>query len=396
MIFKKEARKTANKRRQVIFVFFSLFCILFITLFSRVPTLSRVTHLIPLWSLTSHGHGKQILLKIALFIPLGYFLSSIFERTRHPRLWPIITALAVSAGIEMIQFLTYRGMLDVDDPISNCCGAAVGLLIYKSVEKLSRDGRGRQSEKWMPAVLITACLIGCIMVAVPAAKSSIDVKVTKEFQFSVSSVTADEGRIEIEGECFLYDQATPTYTLIIDGSEASTTVEDKKFRATVDHLDEKAEVEIRFKGYSAMPTGVWIKPSTTGFAIEYVAEEVPVIKGIPETAVLKAWNEEFDTLVYQDGDRLLWLIGSEIDKNTEIIYHIHTNEPEKLPERRVQYGFDNRGFRVGTERAENEVSSIDHYRVFEKEIPEEYHVTAIVVGFSTDGTITWTESFRPT
>ena len=294
----------------------------------------------------------------------------------------------------MTQFLIYRGMLDVDDLISNCCGAAVGLLIYKSVEKLSRDGRGRQSEKWMPAVLITACLIGCIMVAVPAAKSSIDVKVTKEFQFSVSSVTADEGRIEIEGECFLYDQATPTYTLIIGGSEASTTVENKKFRASVDQPVEKAEVEIRFKGYPAMPTGVWVKPSATGFAVEYVAGEIPVIKGLPERAVLKGWNEEYDTLVYQEGDRLLWLIGTEIDKNTEVIYHIHTDKPEKLPERRVQYGFDNRGFRVGAERAENEVTSIDHYRVFEKEIPEEYHVTAIVVGFNTDGTITWNDSFR--
>ena len=292
----------------------------------------------------------------------------------------------------MTQFLTYRGMLDVDDLVSNVCGAAVGLLIYKSVEKLSRDGRGWQAEKWMPAVLIAASFIGCMMVAVPAAKSSFDVKVTKEFQFSVSSVAADDGEIDIEGECFLYDRATPAYTLIIGGSEASTTVENKKFRASVDQPVEKAEVEIRFKGYPAMPTGVWIN----GEQIEYVAEEVPVIKGIPETAVLKAWNEEFDTLVYQDGDRLLWLIGSEIDKNTEIIYHIHTNEPEKLPERRVQYGFDNRGFRVGDERAENELEGIDHYRVFEKEIPEEYHVTAIVVGFNTDGTITWTESFRPT
>ena len=285
-------------------------------------------------------------------------------------------------------------MLDVDDLISNCCGAAVGLLIYKSVEKLSRDGRGRQSEKWMPAVLITACLIGCIMVAVPAAKSSIDVKVTKEFQFSVSSVTADEGRIEIEGECFLYDQATPTYTLIIGGSEASTTVENKKFRASVDQLVEKAEVEIRFKGYPAMPTGVWVKPSATGFAVEYVAGDVPVIKGLPEDAVLKAWNEEYDTLVYQDDGRLLWLIGTEIDKNTEVIYHIHTDEPEKLLENRVQYGFDNRGFRVGAERAENELEPIDLYRVFERKIPDEYNVTAIVVGFNTDGTITWSDSFR--
>ena len=157
-------------------------------------------------------------------------------------MWPIITALATSAGIELTQFLTYRGMLDVDDLISNCCGAAVGLLIYKSVEKLSRDGRGRQSEKWMPAVLIAASFIGCMMVAVPAAKSSVDVKVTKEFQFSVSSAVVDEGKIEIEGECFLYDRATPAYTLIIGGSEASTTVENKKFRASVDQPVEKAEL----------------------------------------------------------------------------------------------------------------------------------------------------------
>ena len=102
---------------------------------------------------------------------------------------------------------------------------------------------------------------------ITAAKSSMDVKVTKEFQFSVSSVTADKGKIEIDGECFLYDRATPTYTLIIGGSEASTTVEDKKFRATVDQLDEKAEVKVKFKGYLAMPTGIWIN----GEQIEYVA-----------------------------------------------------------------------------------------------------------------------------
>lgn len=228
----------------------------------------------------------------------------------------------------------------------------------------------------------------------PAAKCSVDVKVTKEFQFSVSSAVVDEGKIEIEGECFLYDRATPAYTLIIGGSEASTTVENKKFRASVDQPVEKAEVEIRFKGYPAMPTGVWIKPSVAGFEVEYVAGIEPVISGLPEGAVLKAYSLAFDTLVYQDGERLLWLIGKEIDKNTEVIYHIHTDEPEKLPERRVQYGFDNRGFRVGSERVENKLEGIDHYRVFEKKIPEKYHVTAIVVGYNTDGTITWNDSFR--
>lgn len=284
--------------------------------------------------------------------------------------------------MEITQFLTYRGKLDVDDLISNCCGAAVGLLIYKAV--VSRD----DVWKWTGRAMITAGLIGCIMVAVPAAKSNISTRITEQFQFSISSLTVDD-KLSIAGECFVYDRETPDYTLFVGGVPAATVVEGEKFRAEAE-VSGKAEVQIRFRGFPVMPTGVWIN----GKQIEYVAGEVPVIKGVPEGAVLKAWNEEYDTLIYQDGYQLLWLIGTEVDKNTEVIYHIHTDEPEKLPESRVQHGFDNRGFRVGAERADNELEGIEHYRVFEKEIPKEYHVTAIVVGFNTDGTITWSDSFR--
>ena len=196
----------------------------------------------------------------------------------------------------------------------------------------------------------------------------------------------------IEGESFLYDRKTPSYTILIDSIEATTVVDGQVFRAEVSRIDHKAEVQVKFRGFPAMPTGIWINDDR----IEYVVVEIPVIDGLPETAVLKAWNEEYDTLVYQDGYRLLWLIGSVIDKNTEIIYHIHTTEPEMLPEKRIQYGFDNRGFRAGVERAENELEGIDHYRVFEKEIPQDYNVTAVVVGCNTDGSITWSDSSRAT
>ena len=300
-------------------------------------------------------------------------------------LWPILSALLVSAAVEITQFLTYRGMLDVDDLISNCFGAAVGLLIYKAVGKLSRD----DVWKWTGRAMLTAGLIGCIMVAVPAAKSNISTRITEQFWFTVSSVTLDD-KLGIVGECYLYDRPTPDYTIYVGGALATTVVDGEKFRAEA-KISGKAEVQVKFRGFPAMPTGIWIKPTASGVEVEYVAGEVPVISGLPETAVLKAWSEEYDTLVYQDGDRLLWLIGSPIDRNTEIIYHIHTTEQEKLPENRISSGFDNRGFRVG---ADNELEGIKHYRVFEKEIPEEYHVTAIVVGFNTDGAITWTDSFR--
>ena len=331
----------------------------------------------------SSGHWKQIILNICLFIPLGYFLTGFFYNSHHPCLRTLLSALLVSASIEVLQYLTYRGMLDVDDLVSNVCGAALGLLIYRLLCKANKQRR-------MVWIMLTAGFVGCIITAIPAARSSVDVKVTKEFRFSVSSVAVDNGKTVIEGECFLYDRKTRSYTILVGGSETVTDVDGQTFRAKAD-VSGKAEVQVKFRGFPPMPTGVWINPTASGVGVEYVAGEVPVISGLPETAVLKAWSEEYDTLVYQDGDRLLWLIGSVIDKNTEIIYHIHTTEPEKLPEKRIQYGFDNRGFRAGSE---NDVEGIDHYRVFEKKIPEEYYVTAVVVGFNTDGMITWSESFR--
>ena len=77
-----------------------------------------------------------------MFVPLGFFLSSTFSSSKRPVLWSILSALLVSVAVEFTQFLTYRGMLDVDDLISNVCGAAVGLLIYKAVEKLSGTDEG--------------------------------------------------------------------------------------------------------------------------------------------------------------------------------------------------------------------------------------------------------------
>ena len=79
--------------------------------------------------------------------------------------------------------------------------------------------------------------------------------------------------------------------------------------------------------------------------------------------VLRAYSAEYDAYVFQKGDMLIWLIGYEIEPTTEIIYHIRTDEPEKLPENRIQYGFDNRGFRS---ESENELESMVKYRVYEK------------------------------
>ena len=123
--------------------------------------------------------------------------------------------------------------------------------------------------------------------------------------------------------------------------------------------------------------------------------------GIPEPEVLddgfftraelKAYSTKYDTYVFQKSDNLIWMIGYEIEPTTEIIYHIYTDEIGKLPENRIQFGFDNRGFRHG---GENEQERKGRYRTFEKEIPTEYHVAYIIVGFNPGDGVVWSQAFR--
>ena len=86
-------------------------------------------------------------------------------------------------------------------------------------------------------------------------------------------------------------------------------------------------------------------------------------------------------------------IGEDFDAS--IIYHLNTNEPENLPEDRQQYGFDNRGFRIGSEKELTKTLRCGRYRVFSDIIPSEYYITAIAIGMNKGPEIIWREYFRP-
>ena len=85
--------------------------------------------------------------------------------------------------------------------------------------------------------------------------------------------------------------------------------------------------------------------------VNYMAPEPEVtgtnLQKIVRNGFLKACAPDFKVYVYQYDCKLYWLIGTPIDKRTEIIFHLHTNEPDKLPIHRIKYKFDNRGFRAG-------------------------------------------------
>ncbi len=71
----------------------------------------------------------QIFLNILFFVPLGFLLPFIHKRFNDP---VVVTATGFlfSFGIESMQFITSRGVTEIDDIINNTLGAFVGFAAY--------------------------------------------------------------------------------------------------------------------------------------------------------------------------------------------------------------------------------------------------------------------------
>lgn len=64
------------------------------------------------------------------FLPLGAFFPLLFRRQR--RFFPFLfTAAGSICAVELLQYFTRRGSLDVDDLLLNLPGACVGWLLWK-------------------------------------------------------------------------------------------------------------------------------------------------------------------------------------------------------------------------------------------------------------------------
>ena len=78
----------------------------------------------------------QIFLNIILFIPLGFMFPIIHSKSfRRFQISPVITifiGFALSFSIEVMQYITGRGLADIDDLINNTLGAVIGFLIYRA------------------------------------------------------------------------------------------------------------------------------------------------------------------------------------------------------------------------------------------------------------------------
>ena len=81
---------------------------------------------------------KQIFLNILLFVPFGILLPMVSMRFKNPII-TVTTGCILSGLIEIMQYITGRGLTEVDDVITNTIGAAVGVVIYKIISTVYRS-----------------------------------------------------------------------------------------------------------------------------------------------------------------------------------------------------------------------------------------------------------------
>ncbi len=81
---------------------------------------------------------KQIFLNVLLFVPFGFLLPMISKHFKNPIL-TVATGCIFSGTIELLQYITGRGLTEVDDVITNTLGAAVGVAVYHIISTVYRN-----------------------------------------------------------------------------------------------------------------------------------------------------------------------------------------------------------------------------------------------------------------
>ncbi len=121
-----------------------LFIVLDITLIDR--TVGARRHMLqPLWEVRQmlrsqqYSHwGMQIVGNCILLLPMGIFLPAMSEWFHSVRR-TTAAAFLFSSFIELTQYVTGRGLCELDDIIHNTFGAAVGVMLYMGIVRLAAE-----------------------------------------------------------------------------------------------------------------------------------------------------------------------------------------------------------------------------------------------------------------
>ena len=136
-----------RKKKPVLYLMLGAYLILysFLVYFGRKPYAKPQLHLDLFWSyriafdgfkIKHLSYAREILLNILVYVPLGMILAAIFRGSRHPILWPVLIGLGLSVVTEGVQYMTRRGITELDDVMDNGVGLLIGIGTFVLTEKM--------------------------------------------------------------------------------------------------------------------------------------------------------------------------------------------------------------------------------------------------------------------
>ena len=132
--------KTMTRKRAIVaaLLCFYMLVVLSYTVLSRPTTGQMHYRFEPLWSYKLFGsslfYREQILLNIALYVPIGFMLPIVNGKYRLS----VLIGLSFSSVIELLQLVTTVGLFEFDDIISNTVGAVIGCGCLWVVRRIMR------------------------------------------------------------------------------------------------------------------------------------------------------------------------------------------------------------------------------------------------------------------
>jgi len=166
----KDDSKT-NKLTKVLFVIY-LIAVLWILVFKFNAPFSKLGYmrsinLIPFnESLIINGKldFREIVMNVVIFMPLGIYSGILFRKWTTGK--KIFLFFLISLICEIFQFILGVGASDITDILNNTLGGIIGLLIYKGIEKISKNSNKAQKFINIIATIGTTLMISLLAVLV--------------------------------------------------------------------------------------------------------------------------------------------------------------------------------------------------------------------------------------
>ena len=134
IFFRRFLKNHMQTNIKKVIIFCILFCYIVIvigaTIFTRAEVyehanLNLFSSYIEAWNNYSKSYWRNIILNILMFVPFGFLLPLFSDRFKK-FYWTLSLGFLFTFGIEATQYITKRGIFEVDDIMNNWIGAIIG------------------------------------------------------------------------------------------------------------------------------------------------------------------------------------------------------------------------------------------------------------------------------